>query len=59
MKFGDREVMRNRKTDSHFVVHEKSKQWVPGPSKYHYPTDKLYKMTTKGPSSIGYKFKGR
>ena len=59
MKFGDREVMKKKKIDRFIDTHEKSKQWVPGPSKYHYPTDKLVKLTSRGPSTIGFKFKGR
>lgn len=59
LKFGNREVMRTKKIDRHFEVHERSKKWVPGPSQYHYPTEKMTKMLSKGPKTIGFKYKGR
>ena len=59
VKFGDREIMRNKKMHRFIDKLEKQKQWVPGPSKYHTPVDKIDKIISKGPRSTGFRFKGR
>jgi hypothetical protein len=36
-------------------IHSKRKAWVPAPNQYDYPTDKIRKYTSRGPSVPAYK----
>ena len=56
-KYGDREIMRHKKYDRFIDTEMKSKQWVPAPSKYLFPVEKMAKCLSKGPRSLSYNFK--